>query len=320
MVYSRYYRTKLTETERKIYDEVSAGIAQLRSDVRTPFFDTKNISRIVYALNFDNPQFFYVDYPNMMLLDYGTHCIFRLKYHYEIAEIRRLQAAIDAEVRPIICAAAGKSKDQAALYLHDRLIRRCIYKKDMQKPCNAHNIVGPFLNSFCVCEGYAKAYKYLADLCRLRCFVVSGEAVHPDGSSGAHAWNIIKTGGNCYHVDVTFDDLIAGKYCSRAYFKLSTSEILYDHVLDKRFALPDCRESGTLLKTVGGTNELMRFMEEESRRGSSFSEVRLTRGFSSGELLERIKRKLTNRDIEWVQRLDTYWYAERSKTLCLCWK
>lgn len=58
-----------------------------------------------------------------------------------------------------------------------------------------------------VCEGYAKAFKYLCDLSELgpsaECLIVSGSLVKDTGSE-SHMWNVMKMDdGRSYHVDVT---------------------------------------------------------------------------------------------------------------------
>lgn len=61
-------------------------------------------------------------------------------------------------------------------------------------------------NTNVVCEGYAKAFKYLCDLTAfdhdVQCYVVSGTSDSGLGA-GEHMWNIIRTGGESYMVDVT---------------------------------------------------------------------------------------------------------------------
>ncbi len=53
-----------------------------------------------------------------------------------------------------------------------------------------------------VCEGYAKAFKYLCDVAGITCYTVTGTM---DGGTGAgpHMWNIVTIDGRNYLVDVT---------------------------------------------------------------------------------------------------------------------
>ena len=64
-----------------------------------------------------------------------------------------------------------------------------------------------------VCEGYAKAFKYLCDLSifndtNLSCYLVTGTMFGGtgeggSGAGGGHMWNVVHIGGNNYLVDVT---------------------------------------------------------------------------------------------------------------------
>lgn len=58
-----------------------------------------------------------------------------------------------------------------------------------------------------VCEGYARAFKMLAEDIGVKTILVSGEG---DGGAGAgdHMWNYVKLDGKWYAVDVTWDDPI----------------------------------------------------------------------------------------------------------------
>ncbi len=70
-----------------------------------------------------------------------------------------------------------------------------------------------------VCEGYAKAFKYLCDITSfssqaIDCYLMTG-IVDSESTYGPHMWNTVHMDdGNNYHVDVTFGD--GGLY--RSYF------------------------------------------------------------------------------------------------------
>ena len=59
-----------------------------------------------------------------------------------------------------------------------------------------------------VCEGYAKAFKYLCDLTwpgaspAVECYLVTG-TMNGGTGAGPHMWNVVQIGGNNYLVDVT---------------------------------------------------------------------------------------------------------------------
>ena len=88
------------------------------------------------------------------------------------------------------------------LYLHDYLITHCEY--DLSK--TKRDAYAALVEGSAVCEGYAKAFKYLCDLSGLTCEYVSSDAID-------HAWNMVQVGGGdtaWYYVDCTWDDPING--------------------------------------------------------------------------------------------------------------
>ena len=58
-----------------------------------------------------------------------------------------------------------------------------------------------------VCEGYSKAFKYLCDLSTfssdITCIIGEGDVDYGPAGSGGHMWNIVRSGGKNYLVDVT---------------------------------------------------------------------------------------------------------------------
>lgn len=96
---------------------------------------------------------------------------------------------------------------QKIQYIHDWLIDNLEYDTTY----NAHNnrnIYGALINREVVCEGYAKAFKYLLDKMQIPCILVSGKAVNSEGKTESHMWNYIRINNIWYFVDVTWDDPI----------------------------------------------------------------------------------------------------------------
>ncbi len=102
-------------------------------------------------------------------------------------------------------------------YFKDEICRLVKYN---QAALNAHN-AGTYYNENAwdliwvfdgdpdtdvVCEGYAKAFKYLCDRAGLECYTVSGDMYGGTGGGGAHMWNIVVVNGERLMVDVTNSD------------------------------------------------------------------------------------------------------------------
>lgn len=320
MAYSRYYRYKLSNSLKKLYDELLLGMEERKREIRSGSYSVQDIQVVLYALNFDNPSLYYVDFGKITIMRSSSYSVFTITYRCDAVTQRKIDKRIKDVTDLVLKQVAGRSIQSAALILHDWLVSNCSYGDCDAFPNAAHSIVGALLYSKCVCEGYAKAYKYLADLIKMRCLVVIGKGIHADGSEGGHAWNIIKIKDSFYHVDVTFDLLFADKYCSRAYYLLSTKEILHDHSIDDDFDLPACTNSGSILTKVSGTAELLRFLESEYKKRVTHSEVRLTKGFTKEKLMEMINNKLSYKDVIWFSHIASYWYGDYCRTLFVCWK
>ena len=320
MAYSRYYRYKLSDFQRKLYDELLFGMEERKQEIRSEYYSAQDIQAVLYAINFDNPNLYYVDFNRIKIMQSALFCIFVITYYCDTDTQRMIDKKIKTVTDLLLKQIAGQSMQSAALMLHDWLVSKCSYGDCNAFPNASHSIIGALLYSKCVCEGYAKAYKYLADLIKIRCLVVTGKGIHPDGTKGGHAWNIIKMNNSFYHVDVTFDLLFANQYCSRAYFLLSTKEILHDHSMDEPVPLPVCANSGSILEKVSGTTELLLFLENEYQKRVTHSEVRLTRGFTKEKLMSMINRKLSANDVKWFNQIASYWYGDYCRTLFVCWR
>ncbi len=137
---------------------------------------------------------------------------------------------------------------ETALILHDALIASIDYALDgsgqPEEAHWAHSIVGVFEGRGAVCEGFAKAFQLLMNLCEEDVIYVSG-----DGNGEAHAWNVIRINGVWYGVDVTWDDNNEETY-PYLYFCLSEDAFSASHTedlptsgaLDFLYAIPTLAE------------------------------------------------------------------------------
>lgn len=100
---------------------------------------------------------------------------------------------------------------QIALAFHDKIIDTIDYAYDRTgKPEDAkwaHSIAGVFEEKGAVCEGYAKTFQLLLNICKIENLLVDGLGGEGVGGNGAHAWNLIKLDdGGWYWCDLTWDD------------------------------------------------------------------------------------------------------------------
>lgn len=121
---------------------------------------------------------------------------------------------------------SGMSTYEKVRLVHDYIISNTEYKNRNDE--RDHNILGPLLDGYAVCEGYAKAFDLFMYAMDIECILVTGEAREP------HAWNIVWIDGVPYHIDLTWDDPVgllgfdSGKI-SYEYFLLPEAYITKTH-------------------------------------------------------------------------------------------
>jgi transglutaminase/protease-like cytokinesis protein 3 len=92
-------------------------------------------------------------------------------------------------------------------YVHNWMVDNISYGDSKNE--NSANIYGALVKKSVVCEGYARAYKYLMDELNIPCVIVYGNATNSTGETESHAWNYVQLeNGKWYAIDVTWDDPI----------------------------------------------------------------------------------------------------------------
>lgn len=91
--------------------------------------------------------------------------------------------------------------------IHDYLIDNNEYDQTY-KSMGTYTIYGSLVKHTSVCEGYAKALKYLLNAAGIKCELIQGTATNTSGKTESHAWNAVYLDEKWYYVDVTWDDPI----------------------------------------------------------------------------------------------------------------
>jgi len=134
-------------------------------------------------------------------------------------------AVVAAIIKP------GMSDYQKVRAIHDYLVNNVNYDYanllTNTLPAYVFTAEGALVKKSAVCQGYAEAFCLLAHKSGIYAEMVYGTA-----NTIAHAWNIVKIGGDYYHVDATYDDPIIngqvvpdGSNRSYDYFLLSDTEL-----------------------------------------------------------------------------------------------
>lgn len=306
MAYMRYYRSMLTENEKKAYDEFIKGISCRKEKIELPYVNTDELDRIYYALNYDYPDFFYLDFLQYSYATTSQNVYIDIPYLMSFEEALRIKQKIDEKAAKIINAVQGMSELETEEYIHDALRKMAVYDTNTSHPLNAHNLIGPFLEGKCVCEGFAKAFKYLADMAKLKSIIVVGIGGAMGEEKEPHGWNLVRINGQNYHLDVTYDERSQNGYISRAYFNLSDLEILRDHTIDPKFKLPSCPKNMCPVPVISSTTDLVNYLRGEGSKRKKFTELRLTKRFTIDQVDQMILKKLTASDHNWYNRIKQY--------------
>lgn len=233
-----YYYQQLSETGKIIYASIENNIESLKNgedNIKLPSslndiaksnengkeLITKEFQNAWDAFNTDKQEYFYLDSSKVCLVTKITTKGSNTNYEFFIgkgdnktyfsnnyenreqveADIQKLQKAKDE----IIKKANGNNYDKI-LYIHDWILENTKYDNDGKD--NNSNIYGCIINGEAICEGYARAYKYLLDELDIPCVLASGTAVDENGKTERHAWNYVYINNNWYAVDTTWDDPI----------------------------------------------------------------------------------------------------------------
>ncbi len=237
-------------SNKRIYDTIFQCIEQRKKGF--PNLGTQNITEIVSEVLNDHPEIFYVS-PIIQGIRSILGSYLALNYIYSEEEIIRNRRLLEEETKRIIRENINEHQSDydKVRVLHDYLKCNLEYdyiaasSSEIQKLeiLEAHNIVGALLKKKCVCDGFAKAFKFLCDKIDLECWVVVGTG-NSSVESGPHAWNIVRINGYYHHVDVTWDNQYAdsSEIPNYGYLNLSDEEISKDHIwLKKNY--PQCPNS-----------------------------------------------------------------------------
>lgn len=228
--YTRPVYEMLNETEKAIYSALYNGVAQKKTEIPLPCEITGDVYSKIYCI-FEKQEsgFFYID-----------------STYYTAEKIRNAQIVFREDVNSVdpkiaefenivqsVVANAPDGDYQKALYLHDYITENCYYNVgyDMQYSSTAY---GCLAEKQANCEGYAKAFSYLAGRLGMRCVLVTGKTNKGEN----HAWNQIEIDGDWYNLDVTWDDMDVSGSARKVYFLCSDEDFVKNHIAENVYFKP----------------------------------------------------------------------------------
>lgn len=266
----RFYYNQLDQYGKILYDELYNNKDKLKTGTFVAEYGNKfdnllkqengedvlnkALDSAMNSLVLDNPELFYIDITKMYLLTNITTRILSTTYEVSISgngdsyleegfnseeEVDVAISNIENIKNEIISNTSGNTVDKIR-YVHNYLIDTVEY--DVNAGTGIRDIYGTLINQKAVCEGYAKAFKYIMDELEIPCILVCGTATNSVGVTENHAWNYVQIDGIWYAVDVTWDDpIIRGELLGDlpddiryGYFLNGSEKFFQNHVEDEQ--------------------------------------------------------------------------------------
>lgn len=223
-----YYYLRLSKPMQEAYHAMKRGIEDLSPAFPVPRLEMEQLGEVFFYLRLDCPEIFYVTNFSCRVHPDALRVEFCPQYLFDKGRIREHQKALKARVERLARPASNLSEWEKERYIHDFICTQVRY--DKLKKSYSHEILGPLGQGVGVCEGMAKSVKALCDQLGLWCIVVISENAPDKGIKYRHAWNVVKVGGNYYHLDATFDNSVGSPELVRYdYFNLEDRRIFRDH-------------------------------------------------------------------------------------------
>ncbi len=228
---SKFYYSRLSEGGKNLYDKICGAFLRfepalsLHAGMGKSF--ALDVQKILEAVLFDNPVFFYVNRSRIVVQQSPMYIQLHFQYTHTQAEAQELWDRVEARIADFI--SQRIKPDMSPLAKQIQVHRYISGISAAHAPYDkAHfSVIGALLDRKCVCEGYAKAYKLLCDRLGIASIVVLGDALTPEGKKEPHAWNITRIQGVTAHTDACWDAQYG--ISQYDYFNLSDAEISADH-------------------------------------------------------------------------------------------
>lgn len=250
---TRYpYRAMLNDEAKALYNQVYAHAIALDRSSFTLITRTNEdvLQTIMSALYNDHPELFFIDTAySFGYLANGDVISLKLSYSMGDDEIAEAKRRFDDAVYALMqgAAAYGNNLDKER-YVHDALIRSCVYDPDAPMHQSAYSAL---VLGRSVCAGYSRAFQHVLLEIGIPCYYVTGTA-----ADGDHAWSIVVLDGIGCNVDVSWDDTSGNGEVSYLYFNLSDAAFSADHTRDEiSRRLPDCAGLSSSLPLPTAVND-----------------------------------------------------------------
>lgn len=198
-----YYYDFLSQTEQTAYDDILGACMNYETSIVFKSAISKDeMVNAESAFGYDHPEYYWTSGTYTMTSD-GNGMVTALDYEFHGNE-ESVLTMIYQMADEIISGMPRNTEYDAYKYLYDYIIDNTIY--DAEADVDNQNVTSVFFDKVSVCAGYSKAFKLLCDRAGLDCVYVTGNSIHENGESEAHAWNFVRINNQAYWIDVTWGD------------------------------------------------------------------------------------------------------------------
>ena len=291
------YIRNLSDTQKQVAQTLVDGMKAGQSEIElNQPIQLDEISELYQRLKLADPELFFladqqnyeyspltqevkVFHPNYIEYDDG------LTIPQRIEQLRQLRNSIIQDWH-------GRGEYECSVLMNDYLVDTITYQP---QAAHEHNLYGALVERQAVCDGYALAYKYLADGLGMDCVVITGSAYEDKAgyqqgmsqlqslnaqqimqwdSGYRHAWNAIQIDGHWYYTDVTYNDPVSLDHDEQADFsglKEAFTNLTWQDMMQLRSAevslllAPDLPQENVLDANVFYRNGLVVQTENQAR-------------------------------------------------------
>lgn len=291
------YIRNLSDAQKQVAQTLVDGMKAGQSEIELNHsIQLDEISELYQRLKLADPELFFladqqnyeyspltqevkVFHPNYIEYDDG------LTIPQRIEQLRQLRNSIIQDWH-------GRGEYECSVLINDYLVDTITYQP---QAAHEHNLYGALVERQAICDGYALAYKYLADGLGMDCMVITGSAYEDKAgyqqgmsqlqslnaqqimqwdSGYRHAWNAIQIDGHWYYTDVTYNDPVSLDHDEQADFsglKEAFTNLTWQEMMQLRSAevslllAPDLEQENALDANVFYRNGLVIQTENQAR-------------------------------------------------------
>jgi hypothetical protein len=188
----------LTDEEKAGYETLKKAAVSMESYVVFDNeFTKEQIVKIFNLVYTEENGIFWLD---SIALPKADENAISISFRYSREDVKYMQGVLTEKINDIIADVPKTGDDFAKIkYIHDYIVLNTDFTKDGENVMSAYGVL---VDGKGQCDGYAFAFGLLASKVGLECITVNGT----DKDGNTHAWNKVKSSGEWYNIDCTWDD------------------------------------------------------------------------------------------------------------------